>query len=64
MPVQLLFLNVLLGITSATASGYLTQVIEEPMRRSALLDLIILINIEGITGDVKVEGSLHYRDTI
>ena len=48
MLVQLLFPNVLLGGTNATASGYLTQVIEEPMRRGALLDLIILINIESL----------------
>lgn len=31
------------------------------MRRGSLLDLI-LANKEGLTGDVKVEGSLGYND--
>ena len=36
---------------------FLTQMAKEPMRRGALPDLI-LINNEGLVGDVKVKGSL------
>ena len=34
---------------------------EKPKRRGALLDLI-LTNMEGLVGDVKVKGSLGFRD--
>ncbi|GAB0207747.1 hypothetical protein GRJ2_003240400 [Grus japonensis] len=39
----------------------LLQVIEEPMRRGAMLDLI-LTNKEGLVGDVKLKGSLGCSD--
>ncbi|GAB0199978.1 hypothetical protein GRJ2_002463200 [Grus japonensis] len=39
----------------------LLQVIEEPMRRGAMLDLI-LTNKEGLAGDVKLKGSLGCSD--
>lgn len=38
-----------------------TQVMEEPTRGGALLDLI-LVNKEGLVGDVKVESSLGCSD--
>lgn len=41
--------------------NFLTQVTEAPMRRAALLDLI-LTNKEGLLGAVKVEGSLCCTD--
>ncbi|GAB0203631.1 hypothetical protein GRJ2_002828700 [Grus japonensis] len=37
--------------------NFLFQVIEEPMRRGAMLDLV-LTNKEGLVGDVKLKGSL------
>ncbi|GAB0180275.1 hypothetical protein GRJ2_000492800 [Grus japonensis] len=37
--------------------NFLLQVIEEPTRRGAMLDLI-LTNKEGLVGDVKLKGSL------
>ncbi|GAB0187581.1 hypothetical protein GRJ2_001223400 [Grus japonensis] len=40
---------------------FLLQVIEEPMRRGAMLDLI-LTNKEGLVGDVKLKGSLGCSD--
>ncbi|GAB0207806.1 hypothetical protein GRJ2_003246300 [Grus japonensis] len=40
---------------------FLLQVIEEPMRRSGMLDLI-LTNKEGLVGDVKLKGSLGCSD--
>ncbi|GAB0182109.1 hypothetical protein GRJ2_000676200 [Grus japonensis] len=39
----------------------LLQVIEEPMRRGAMLDLI-LTNKEGLVGDIKLKGSLGCSD--
>ncbi|GAB0182094.1 hypothetical protein GRJ2_000674700 [Grus japonensis] len=39
----------------------LLQVIEEPTRRGAMLDLI-LTNKEGLVGDVKLKGSLGCSD--
>ncbi|PKU29906.1 rna-directed dna polymerase from mobile element jockey- hypothetical protein [Limosa lapponica baueri] len=41
--------------------NFLTQMVEEPMRRGALLDLV-LTNKEGLVGDVKVGGSLGCSD--
>ncbi|GAB0182454.1 mitochondrial enolase superfamily member 1 [Grus japonensis] len=41
--------------------NFLLQVIEESMRRGAMLDLI-LTNKEGLVGDVKLEGSLGCSD--
>ncbi|GAB0206541.1 mitochondrial enolase superfamily member 1 [Grus japonensis] len=41
--------------------NFLLQVIEESMRRGALLDLI-LTNKEGLVGDVKLKGSLGCSD--
>ncbi|GAB0176447.1 mitochondrial enolase superfamily member 1 [Grus japonensis] len=41
--------------------NFLLQVIEEPTRRGAMLDLI-LTNKEGLVGDVKLKGSLGYSD--
>ena len=41
--------------------NFLLQVIDEPMRRGSLLDLI-LIKKEGLIEDVKVKGSLGHRD--
>ncbi|GAB0179488.1 hypothetical protein GRJ2_000414100 [Grus japonensis] len=41
--------------------NFLLQVIEEPMRRGAMLDLI-LTNKEGLVGDVKLKGSLGSSD--
>ncbi|GAB0202999.1 hypothetical protein GRJ2_002765500 [Grus japonensis] len=41
--------------------NFLLQVIEEPMRRGAMLDLI-LTNKEGLVGDVKLKGSLGCSD--
>ena len=39
----------------------MTQVVEEPMRRGVLLDLV-LTNKEGLVGDVKAGGSLDCSD--
>ncbi|GAB0202608.1 hypothetical protein GRJ2_002726400 [Grus japonensis] len=41
--------------------NFLLQVTEEPMRRGAMLDLI-LTNKEGLIGDVKLKGSLGCSD--
>ncbi|GAB0209274.1 mitochondrial enolase superfamily member 1 [Grus japonensis] len=41
--------------------NFLLQGIEEPMRRGAMLDLI-LTNKEGLVGDVKLKGSLGCSD--
>ncbi|GAB0202998.1 hypothetical protein GRJ2_002765400 [Grus japonensis] len=41
--------------------NFLLPVIEEPMRRGAMLDLI-LTNKEGLVGDVKLKGSLGCSD--
>ena len=41
--------------------NFMMQVVEEPMRRGALLDLG-LMNKEGLAEDVKVGGSLGSRD--
>ncbi|GAB0202598.1 mitochondrial enolase superfamily member 1 [Grus japonensis] len=41
--------------------NFLLQVIEEPTRRGAMLDLI-LTNKEGLIGDVKLKGSLGCSD--
>ncbi|GAB0176277.1 hypothetical protein GRJ2_000092900 [Grus japonensis] len=41
--------------------SFLLQVIEEPTRRGAMLDLI-LTNKEGLVGDVKLKGSLGCSD--
>ncbi|GAB0199287.1 mitochondrial enolase superfamily member 1 [Grus japonensis] len=41
--------------------SFLLQVREEPMRRGAMLDLI-LTNKEGLVGDVKLKGSLGCSD--
>ncbi|GAB0205478.1 mitochondrial enolase superfamily member 1 [Grus japonensis] len=41
--------------------NFLLQVIEEPMRRGAMLDLIFT-NKEGLVGDVKLKGSLGCSD--
>ncbi|GAB0209421.1 hypothetical protein GRJ2_003407800 [Grus japonensis] len=41
--------------------NFLLQVIEEPTRRGAMLDLV-LTNKEGLVGDVKLKGSLGCRD--
>ncbi|GAB0206692.1 hypothetical protein GRJ2_003134800 [Grus japonensis] len=41
--------------------NFLLQVTEEPMRRDAMLDLV-LTNKEGLVGDVKLKGSLGCRD--
>ncbi|GAB0206807.1 hypothetical protein GRJ2_003146300 [Grus japonensis] len=41
--------------------NFLLQVIEEPMRRGAMLDLV-LTNKEGLVGDVKLKGSLGCSD--
>ncbi|GAB0203411.1 hypothetical protein GRJ2_002806700 [Grus japonensis] len=41
--------------------NFLLQVIEEPMRRGAMLDLV-LTNKEGLVGDVKLRGSLGCSD--
>jgi len=43
------------------SDNFQTQVIEEPIRRGALMDLI-LTDKEGLTGDVKVEGILGCCD--
>jgi len=40
---------------------FLLQVIEEPARRGAMLDLV-LTNKEGLVGNVKVKGSLGCSD--
>ena len=40
---------------------FILQVIEEPTRRGAMLDLI-LTNKEGLVGDVKLKGSLGCSD--
>ena len=42
-------------------NNFLLQVIEEPMRRGAMPDLI-LTNKEGLVGDVKLKGSLGCID--
>ncbi|PKU29548.1 glycerol kinase [Limosa lapponica baueri] len=42
-------------------NSFSTQVIEEPMRRGALMDLIFT-NKEGLIWDVKVKGSLGCSD--
>ncbi|GAB0180032.1 hypothetical protein GRJ2_000468500 [Grus japonensis] len=41
--------------------NFVLQVIEEPTRRGAMLDLV-LTNKEGLIGDVKLEGSLGCSD--
>ena len=41
--------------------NFLLQMIEEPKRRGAMLDLV-LTNKEGLVGNVKVKGSLGCRD--
>ncbi|GAB0205350.1 hypothetical protein GRJ2_003000600 [Grus japonensis] len=41
--------------------NFLLQVIEEPMRRGAMLELV-LTNKEGLVGDVKLKGSLGCSD--
>ncbi|GAB0188273.1 hypothetical protein GRJ2_001292600 [Grus japonensis] len=41
--------------------SFLLQVIEEPMRRDAMLDLV-LTNREGLVGNAKVKGSLGCSD--
>ncbi|GAB0186577.1 hypothetical protein GRJ2_001123000 [Grus japonensis] len=41
--------------------SFLLQVIEEPMRRGATLDLV-LTNKEGLVGNVKLQGSLGCSD--
>jgi len=41
--------------------NFLLQVIEEPTRRGAMLDLV-LTNKEGLVGNVKVKGSLGCSD--
>ncbi|GAB0183649.1 hypothetical protein GRJ2_000830200 [Grus japonensis] len=41
--------------------NFLLQVIEKPMRRGAMLDLV-LTNKEGLVGNVKVKGSLGCSD--
>ncbi|GAB0210120.1 mitochondrial enolase superfamily member 1 [Grus japonensis] len=41
--------------------NFLLQVTEEPMRRGAMLDLV-LTNKEGLVGDVKLKGSLGCSD--
>ncbi|GAB0178727.1 hypothetical protein GRJ2_000338000 [Grus japonensis] len=41
--------------------NFLLQVIEEPTRRSAMLNLV-LTNKEGLVGDVKLKGSLGCSD--
>ncbi|GAB0209691.1 hypothetical protein GRJ2_003434800 [Grus japonensis] len=41
--------------------NFLLQVIEEPTRRGAMLDLV-LTNKEGLAGDVKLKGSLGCSD--
>ncbi|GAB0208438.1 hypothetical protein GRJ2_003309500 [Grus japonensis] len=41
--------------------NFLLQVIEEPTRRGAMLDLV-LTNKEGLVGDVKLKGSLGCND--
>ncbi|GAB0208304.1 mitochondrial enolase superfamily member 1 [Grus japonensis] len=45
----------------STDDNFLTQVVEEPMRRGVLLDLV-LTNKEGLVGDVKVGDSLGCSD--
>ncbi|KAK4826209.1 hypothetical protein QYF61_006153 [Mycteria americana] len=42
-------------------NNFLLQVIEEPMRRGAMLDLV-LTNEEGLVGNVKLKGSLDCSD--
>ncbi|GAB0208651.1 hypothetical protein GRJ2_003330800 [Grus japonensis] len=44
-----------------TDDNFLLQVIEEPTRRGAMLDLV-LANKEGLVGDVKLKGSLGCSD--
>ncbi|GAB0208629.1 hypothetical protein GRJ2_003328600 [Grus japonensis] len=44
-----------------TDDNFLLQVIEEPTRRGAMLDLV-LTNKEGLVGDVKLKGSLGCSD--
>ncbi|GAB0182885.1 hypothetical protein GRJ2_000753800 [Grus japonensis] len=41
--------------------NFFLQVIEEPMRRGAMLDLV-LTNKEGLVGNVKLKGSLGCSD--
>ncbi|GAB0206503.1 hypothetical protein GRJ2_003115900 [Grus japonensis] len=45
----------------STDDNFLTQVVEEPTRRGVLLDLV-LMNKEGLVGDVKDGGSLGCSD--
>lgn len=42
-------------------NDFLIQVVEEPTRKDLLFDLM-LINKEGLVGNVKVGGSLVYSD--
>ncbi|GAB0206830.1 hypothetical protein GRJ2_003148600 [Grus japonensis] len=44
----------------STDDNFLTQLVEEPMRREVLLDFVL--TNKGLAGDVKVEGSLGCRD--
>ena len=45
----------------STDDKFLLQVIEEPKRRGAVLDLLFTQK-EGLVGDMKVKGSLGYSD--
>lgn len=45
----------------STDGNILTQVMEEPLRRGVLLDLV-LTNKEALAGDVKTGGSLNCSD--
>ncbi|GAB0180562.1 hypothetical protein GRJ2_000521500 [Grus japonensis] len=49
------------GFLESIDDNFLLQVIEEPMRKGPLLDLL-LTNKEGLVGDVKVKGSLGCSD--
>lgn len=40
---------------------FLMQVVEEPIRRVVLLDLVVTVN-EGLVGNEKVKSSLRYRN--
>ncbi|GAB0207924.1 hypothetical protein GRJ2_003258100 [Grus japonensis] len=48
-------------ILECVDDNFLLQVTEEPMRRGAMLDLV-LTNKEGLVGDVKLKGSLGCSD--
>ncbi|GAB0176265.1 mitochondrial enolase superfamily member 1 [Grus japonensis] len=49
------------GFLECIDDNFLLQVIEEPMRRGAMLDLV-LTNKEGLVGNVKLKGSLGCSD--